>query len=188
MPMVISDARLPDNPIVLANAAFLQMTGYEPEEIIGSNCRFLQGPKIDPKAVDGIRDAVADAHEITVELLDYRRDESKFWNQPHICPIHDDSGETIYFFASQLDVGERRRVEELEAAENGLPREVDHRAKNALALVQGIVRLSRSDDPVAYAQAVQGTSASSAARSTMNGSRRVCAAILTIPAAELVAA
>ena len=97
MPMVISDARLPDNLIVLANAAFLQMTGYEPEEIIGRNCRFLQRPKIDPKAVDGLREAVADAHKITVELLDDRRDRSKFRNQLHISPIHDDSGETILF-------------------------------------------------------------------------------------------
>jgi PAS domain S-box-containing protein len=156
MPMVVSDPRLPDNPIVLANSAFLTMTGYSAEEVIGRNCRFLQGPDTDPASVDQIRAAIADNRELTIELLNYRRDGKPFWNQLFIDPIFDDAGRLAYHFASQIDVTEKRRVQQMEATEHGLLMEVDHRAKNALALVQGIVRLTRSDDPRAFARAVQG--------------------------------
>ena len=156
MPMVVSDPRLPDNPIVLANSAFLALTGYTAEEIIGRNCRFLQGPDTDPASIDQIRAAVAEQRDLTIEILNYRSDGKPFWNQLYIDPIFDDEGKLVYFFASQVDVTEKRRVQEMEATEHGLLMEVDHRAKNALALVQGIVRLSRADDPKAFAKAVQG--------------------------------
>ena len=156
MPMVITDPTLPDNPIVLANQAFLDQTGYSAAELIGHNCRFLQGDGTDPGALDQIRQAVADGREITIELLNYRKDGTPFWNQLMISPVRDDTGELRYFFASQQDVSPRRTAQKLEAEEHLLLREVDHRAKNALALVQGIVRLSRSDDPADYARSVQG--------------------------------
>jgi PAS domain S-box-containing protein len=156
MPMVVCDPRQSDNPIVLANQAFIDLTGYSADELIGRNCRFLQGPDTDPRAIDAIRGAIAEEREITVEMLNYRRDGSRFWNQFFLSPVHDDDGTLLYFFGSQLDVSHRRTANDLEAAEHLLLREVDHRAKNALALVQSIVRLSRDDDPRAYAEAVQG--------------------------------
>lgn len=155
MPMLIADARHHDNPIVLANAAFIRLSGYSAEEVIGRNCRFLQGPGTSPAAVAEIRSAVQAAHEASVEILNYRKDGSAFWNQLHISPIHDDEGQLLYFFASQVDVTELRRVQSLEASEHRLLREVDHRALNVLAIVNGIVRLSRSDDPALYAASVQ---------------------------------
>jgi two-component sensor histidine kinase len=102
-----------------------------------------------------MREAIAEEREITVELRNYRKDGSAFWNELLISPVHDDDGKLLYFFASQKDISKRRQAQDLEAEELRLLREVDHRAKNALALVQGIVRLSQSEDAQAYATAVQ---------------------------------
>lgn len=156
MPMVVCDPRQPDNPIVLANKAFLDMTGYTAAEVIGRNCRFLQGPETDPVALDQIRAAIRARRECFVDIVNYRKDGESFVNELHISPVHDDDGQLLYFFASQLDVTLRRRAADLLAAEHSLLREVDHRAKNALALVQGIVRLSNASDAAGYAAAVQG--------------------------------
>ena len=156
MPMVVSDPQLPDNPIVFANQAFLDQTGYTADEVIGRNCRFLQGPATDPAAIDAIRTAIATVQDLTIELLNYRQDGSTFWNRLLLSPITDDDGQLLYFFASQLDVTAERRARDLAAHEHILLREIDHRAKNALALVQGIVRLTRPDDPRGYSRTVQG--------------------------------
>ncbi len=156
MAMMASDPRLPDSPIVLANQAFLDMCGYSADEVIGRNCRFLQGPETDPAAIQRIRDDLANERETDVDLINYRKDGSKFWNALHISPVRDASGVVVYHFASQQDVTEERKAKELQQAELALLREVDHRARNALALVQGIVRLSCADDAAAYALAVQG--------------------------------
>ncbi len=156
MPMVVADPRRPDCPIIFANQAFLDQTGYSAAEVIGRNCRFLQGPGTDPAAVDEVRAAVAEGRDTTLELLNYRRDGTSFWNRLMLSPISDDDGAVIYFFASQLDVSEERRARDLAAREHLLLREIDHRAKNALALVQGIVRLSHAEDSVRYSRAVQG--------------------------------
>jgi PAS domain S-box-containing protein len=156
MPMVVTDPRQPDSPIVLANDAFLKLTGYSANEVIGRNCRFLQGPDTAPEAIDEIRRGiVADDHFVTVELLNYRKDGSAFWNQLEISPVHDETGQTIYQFASQKDVTERRRAQELEAIERLLLMEVDHRSMNALALVQSILQLTHADDISRYSAAVR---------------------------------
>ena len=157
MPMVVTDPRQPDNPIVLANSAFLALTGYDAEEVLGRNCRFLQGPGTDQADVDAIRRGLAAGDEhVTVLLLNYRKDGSAFWNDLAISPVTDESGALIYHFASQQDVTERRRIEQMEAMERHLLMEVDHRAMNALALVQSILRLTRADTVGAYASAVHG--------------------------------
>jgi PAS domain S-box-containing protein len=155
MPMVVSDPRQPDNPIVLANRAFLELTGYSAEEVIGHNCRFLQGEGTSAEAISAIRDAIRDEREIEVEILNYRKNGSAFWNQLALSPVHDDDGRLLYIFGSQIDVTELRKVQSLEAAEHRLLKEVDHRSRNVLAVVGGIVRLSRSEEPVRYARAIQ---------------------------------
>lgn len=157
MPMVITDPKQADCPIVLANHAFLELSGYTADQVIGRNCRFLQGPKTDPAAIDAIRQGLAANQDtISVELLNYRRDGTTFWNQLEISAVHDEHGDTIYYFASQKDVSARRRSQALEATERLLLKEVDHRALNALALVQSIVRLTRRDTAESYAKAVTG--------------------------------
>lgn len=157
MPMVITDPKQDDSPIVLANHAFLELSGYSASEIIGRNCRFLQGPQTDPAAVETIRQGLAaNRGTVTVELLNYRRDGSAFWNQLEISAVRDGSGDTIYHFASQKDVSARRQSQAMEATERLLLKEVDHRALNALTLVQSIVRLTRRDTAEAYSRAVTG--------------------------------
>lgn len=112
MPMIITDPRQSDNPIAFANKAFLDLTGYEEREIIGRNCRFLQGADTDRAAVAELREAIAREEAISLELLNYRRDGTSFWNAVFVAPVYDDAGELLYFFASQLDVTRRRSSEQ----------------------------------------------------------------------------
>ncbi|OWV65550.1 PAS domain S-box protein [Rhizobium sp. R339] len=155
MPIVLTDARAPDNPIVLANQAFLKLTGYAAQEVVGRNCRFLQGPDTSPHAIAEIRAGLGQERITNVEILNYRKDGSTFWNRLHISPIHDEDGKLIYFFASQIDVTELRKVQALEASERRLLMEVEHRSKNVLAIVESIVRVSDARDPRAYAAVVR---------------------------------
>ncbi len=112
MPMILTDPNRPDNPIVFANRAFQDLTGYEEEEVIGRNCRFLQGAQTDRRAVSELREAVAARRAVSVELLNYKRDGTPFWNGVYIAPVHDQDGKLIYFFASQLDITRRRTSEQ----------------------------------------------------------------------------
>jgi PAS domain S-box-containing protein len=156
MPMVVSDPRQPDAPIVLANQAFLDLTGYTAEEVLGRNCRFLQGPRTAAADLDTIRRGLAENQDVDVELLNYRKDGSTFINQLAISLVFGEGGELLYYFGSQKDVTERRRVEALEATERRLLMEVDHRAMNVMAIVQSVVRMSRGDTMEAYAASIQG--------------------------------
>ncbi|MDY0957085.1 histidine kinase famiy protein [Sphingomonas sp. CFBP8993] len=112
MPMIVTDPRQPDNPIVFCNEAFSFMTGYSEEEILGTNCRFLQGPETDRDVVAQVRAAIARRDEIAVELLNYRKNGSTFWNALFVSPVYDDAGELVYFFSSQLDISRRREAED----------------------------------------------------------------------------
>lgn len=157
MPMVVTDPRQPDNPIVLANQAFLDLTGYAAEEVLGRNCRFLQGPDTNADALQAIRKSLENgSYDLEVELLNYRKDGTTFLNQLVISPIHDQDGALLYYFASQKDITARRRAEELEVTERLLLMEVDHRAMNALALVQSIIRLSRANSIQDFSASVTG--------------------------------
>jgi len=111
MPMILTDPNLPDNPIVFANRAFQDLTGYKEDEIVGRNCRFLQGAQTSRDAVRELREAVQEKRAISLDILNYKRDGTPFWNGVFIAPVHDKSGELLYFFASQLDIT-RRRVSE----------------------------------------------------------------------------
>ena len=112
MPMTVTDPRQPDNPIIFANNAFVAMSGYSQEEIVGRNCRFLQGPETDREAVAHVRSAIDERREYSTEILNYRKDGSTFWNALFVSPLYDTNGELLYFFASQLDVSRRRDAEE----------------------------------------------------------------------------
>lgn len=112
MPMVVTDPHAPDNPIIFANPAFLAMTGYQKHEVVGQNCRFLQGPETDPSTVAEVRAAVADRRDFATEILNYRSNGSSFWNALFISPVLDHAGELVYWFSSQLDVSRRRDAEE----------------------------------------------------------------------------
>ena len=111
MPMCLSDPHRPDAPIIFCNQAFERLVGYGRDEILGRNCRFLQGEGTDPEAVEEIRRALATDREVHIELLNYRKDGSAFWNALFISPVINAAGELLYHFASQLDVTRRREGE-----------------------------------------------------------------------------
>lgn len=102
---VITAARLPDNPIVAANRAFCELTGYGREEIVGRNCRFLAGPDTEPDPRSILRSAVEQGRAALVELTNYRKDGSAFLNAVMIAPVIGEDGGVAYFLGSQMDVG-----------------------------------------------------------------------------------
>lgn len=110
--IVISDARAPDNPIIYCNPAFLKITGYSCEEVIGRNCRFLQGKDTDPAAIEQIRQAIQGEQECHVVLKNYRKDGTLFWNDLTISPVSDGSGVVTHFIGVQTDITERKQDEE----------------------------------------------------------------------------
>ena len=156
LPIVIADARRGDQPILFANPAFLSMIGYEESEVVGRNCRFLQGPDTDPQAVHQIRSALATGAAVSVEMVNYRKDGGRFWNALHVSPVRDAAGEVAFFLGSQRDITARREAElELRAcAERALEQktallhEIDHRVKNNLQLISSLLLLQsrRAED------------------------------------------
>ena len=105
--IAIADARLPDSPIVYANPAFLALSGYSEEEIVGRNCRFLQGPETDPATVSTLRHAVREARAVQVMILNYKKEGTPFWNEVTVSPIHDVQGQLTHFVGIQTDITER---------------------------------------------------------------------------------
>lgn len=163
MPMIVTDPSQADNPIIFCNEAFRKLTGYSDEEIIGRNCRFLQGPETDRETVAKIRDSIAAGRDVAVDILNYRKDGSTFWNAVFISPVRDEADKIIYFFASQLDfttvksreadLAAARHQAEAEVAKHTanlraaldartlLVHEVDHRVKNNLLTMASIVKM-----------------------------------------------
>jgi len=110
--ILISDPGLPDNPIVYVNPAFERITGYSLEEVVGRNCRFLQGEDRDQTALEELRAAVLEGRECRVVLRNYRRDGALFWNELYISPVYDEAGNLTNFVGVQSDVTEGTRAEE----------------------------------------------------------------------------
>ena len=101
---VLSDPSLPDNPIVYASEGFCKLSGYKRDEILGRNCRFLQGPGTDQAAVDVIREGVAAGRDISVCLLNYKADGTPFWNQFFVGALRDSDGNVVNFVGVQCEV------------------------------------------------------------------------------------
>lgn len=138
--MVLTDPGQPDNPIVFVNRAFERMTGYAAESATGRNCRFLQGPDTDESDILAIRDAVAKGEEISLDIVNYRADRSRFLNRLSISPVLAETGEVSYFLGIQkelrdIDHERRRPVADKSTLE------LQHRVKNHLAMIVGLVRV-----------------------------------------------
>ena len=101
--ILIADASS-DNPIVFASTGFQRITGYEPREVVGRNCRLLQGPDTDSNAVGRVREAIEAAEPCTVELVNYRKDGTPFWNELSISPVRDNDGKVTHFVGVQTDI------------------------------------------------------------------------------------
>jgi PAS domain S-box-containing protein len=102
---VLTNPRLPDNPLIAVNAAFCALTGYAASEIIGRNCRFLAGPETEPWQTEAVREAIRTRQPRLAELLNYRKDGTPFRNALLIAPVLDDDGEAAWFLGSQVEVG-----------------------------------------------------------------------------------
>ncbi len=163
MPIIVTDVTLPDNPIIFANDAFLKLTGYSRHEVNGNNCRFLQGPGTEPETVTLLREAIEARTDISIDILNYKKDGTAFWSSLYISPVPDAEGNVRYFFASQIDATERKnyefasanmqskleeqvklRTSELETSlrqSTLLLHEVDHRVKNNLQMISAMLML-----------------------------------------------
>ena len=168
-PMIVTDARQPDNPIVWANDAFFIHTGYGRDEVIGRNPRMLQGPETDVEEVRRIGRGVAACEPISTELLNYRKDGTAFWNAMTINPVYDPQGGIAYYYAAQADMTEKWRLEramrgandelerqvgertaDLQSAltqKTALLHEVDHRVKNNLQVISSLMLLKARRTP-----------------------------------------
>ncbi|NGP45404.1 PAS domain-containing protein [Bacillaceae bacterium SIJ1] len=110
--IVITDPSLNDNPIVYMNEGFRLLTGYSEDEVIGKNCRFLQGVETDPMSVQKVRNAIHDMRAINIEIVNYKKNGEKFWNELHIDPVYIENQGRYYFFGVQKEVTQRRRIQE----------------------------------------------------------------------------
>jgi PAS domain S-box-containing protein len=129
---VISNPRLPDNPIISCNTAFMDLTGYGEDEIVGRNCRFLSGPATEPWLSETIREGVRKHKPVLVEILNYKKDGTPFRNAVLVAPIFDDAGALEYFLGSQVELEETaagpnssRRMHSTELVKALSPRQLD---------------------------------------------------------------
>jgi PAS domain S-box-containing protein len=102
---VVSNPRLADNPLEVANAAFCDLTGYSESEVVGRNCRFLAGEATEPWVTDQIRAAIGSRRPVLVDILNYRRDGTPFRNGVLVTPLFDDDGQVAWFLGSQVELG-----------------------------------------------------------------------------------
>lgn len=110
--VTIADARAEDCPLIYVNRQFVELTGYEESEVLGRNCRFLQGPATDLEAVGCLRRAIAEQRSVTVELLNYCKDGTPFWNEVNLDPIFDAYGECLYFVGIQFEITDRKLAQQ----------------------------------------------------------------------------
>lgn len=101
---VVSNPRLPDNPIIECNEPFLQLTGYSRNEVVGRNCRFLSGPETEPWLSDKMRECIHAQKPVLVEILNYRKNGTSFRNAVMVVPLFDEDGELLYYLGSQVEV------------------------------------------------------------------------------------
>ncbi len=130
----ISDPAQPDNPLVWVNPAFARITGYPFEEVVGRNCRFLQGPATDPDTVRLMKRALVEQRSITVTVVNYRKDGTAFWNEVSMSPVFDGAGTLTNFVGVQADVTARVQAE----AEREAAYQAAERAQNRLAMLAGV--------------------------------------------------
>jgi PAS domain S-box-containing protein len=105
---VISNPRLPENPIIAVNRAFCELTGYPPEEIIGRNCKFLSGPGTESWLTNKLRLGIQARRPTLVEILNYKRDGTPFRNAVLVAPVFDEAGVLEYFIGSQVELDEQQ--------------------------------------------------------------------------------
>ncbi len=144
--LVVTDPRLPDNPIIHASPGFTALTGYDEAEVLGRNCRFLQGAGTDVAAVDRVRSAIRDGRAVTVDLVNYRKNGEPFGNRLRIDPVHAD-GQLRCLLGVLHELPPPGSV--VEDGRDMLLRDLRHRVNGAMQLVMSLlrIRMARSQDP-----------------------------------------
>ncbi|GAA0294466.1 PAS domain-containing protein [Halarchaeum salinum] len=132
--ITIADAEADDMPIIYANDAFQRITGYETDEVVGRNCRFLQGRNTDEAAVTTLRKGIERGEHVSIEILNYRKDGTPFWNQLDVVPIRDDDGDITHYLGFQQDVTQRKRRE---LRLSVLNRVLRHNFRNKMTVIRG---------------------------------------------------
>ncbi|KMK78117.1 PAS domain-containing protein [Alkalihalobacillus pseudalcaliphilus] len=110
--IVITDPAKADNPIVYMSKGFSLMTGYQRQEVIGRNCRFMQGPDTDLQTVKKIKDAITNQTSFSAEILNYKKDGTPFWNQLTIDPVYFEKEKRFFFIGMQKDITEQKKTEQ----------------------------------------------------------------------------
>ncbi|MBC8873070.1 MAG: PAS domain S-box protein [Planctomycetes bacterium] len=145
----ITDPNQPDHPAVYVNRGFERLTGYNSEEVLGRNMRFLQGPDTDPEALREMRTAIQEERECTVEILNYRKDGTPYWNRLAIAPVRDEEDKITHFIGVHADVTELRESQRQLAEQLA---ELDHVYRNSpvgLCVVDTDLRYVRVNDALA---------------------------------------
>lgn len=128
--IILTDNLQPDNPIIYCNAAFERLTGYNRTEIIGHNCRFLQKEDLNQEERYILKSAIAEGKTATVEIRNYKKDGTLFWNELRISPVTDAEGRITHFIGVQHDITDKRNVrEELLRAKNSMEAKVAERTR-----------------------------------------------------------
>ncbi|GIZ49997.1 hybrid sensor histidine kinase/response regulator [Noviherbaspirillum aridicola] len=163
MPMAVTDPNQPDNPIVFVNRAFLDLTEYREEQVLGRNCRFLQGEETDARTVAEIRKAVNEQRAVAVDILNYKAGGKTFWNALFVGPVFDEQGKLLYWFSSQMDITRRRiseqsflQAQKMEAI-GQLTAGLAHDFNNLLQVITGNLELAVTslDDRQASREAIE---------------------------------
>ncbi len=164
--VMITDAGQADNPITYVNRAFELMTGYSKTEILGKNCRFLQGPDTDPDSVKELRDAIAEHRTCSVSFKNYRKDGTEFWNDLTVSPLKDADGKTVSFVSVLRNASDRFLAEDrsLKLSKTREEREQARASRNRLAQ---IVEDSSNEIYVCDADSFQLLNANRAARENL---------------------
>jgi len=145
--LTIADLEQEDQPLVYVNRAFEQMTGYSKKAVLGRNCRFLQGERTDPDNVAKLRRAVENCEDVESTIYNYRADGEGFWNRIVMGPLNREEEACRFYAGIQYDLGNKQEPELPEEVETQLA-EVQHRVKNHLSMVVGLIRLqARDTDP-----------------------------------------
>ncbi|MDQ2055015.1 MULTISPECIES: PAS domain S-box protein [Halobellus] len=146
-PLTLTDPNTADNPMVYVNEAFKDLCGYSEDELLGQNCRMLQGPDTDQETVDALRRAVDEEEPITVEIRNCRKDGTLFWNELTVTPVYDTEGRLVRYLGTQREITDRKeREQHLQV----LDRVLRHNLRNDMNVIQGLADTIRTDaaDPI----------------------------------------
>jgi PAS domain S-box-containing protein len=174
---LITDPTAEDNPIVFASAGFYQLTGYSPQEILGRNCRFLQGRDTDPEAVAYMRHFISRGQDVAVVLLNYRRDGTPFYNELFVAPLKGADGAVIHFVGVQSNIPAHIAAAKLPAQGRRIAEwRAKHPERGALPPAIAAARAGNSSGAAVATAVADGGAASAAADRALTPQQQLAAA------------